>query len=116
MKNILSYYYNVHPDNISHKQDDYYFNYNNNYYVFQMLKRPSSDVEFLYELNKKMIEKNILVHEIILNTENNKITYINNKPFVLMIFHGCNSKSEFLSLPHFPHRLDVPLQKWLSVV
>lgn len=87
MKNILSYYYNVHPDNISHKQDDYYFNYNNNYYVFQMLKRPSSDVEFLYELNKKMIEKNILVHEIILNTENNKITYINNKPFVLMIFH-----------------------------
>ena len=84
MKNILGYYYNVHPLEISHTKDTYFFEYNNNKYVFRVCKRPIDDLKALYEVNKEMLKKDILVHEIILNNENEVVTNVNNKPFVLM--------------------------------
>lgn len=84
MKNILGYYYNVHPLEISHTKDTYFFEYNNNKYVFIVCKRPIDDLKALYEVNKEMLKKDILVHEIILNNENEVVTNVNNKPFVLM--------------------------------
>ena len=84
MKNILSYYYDLHPDTISYIDDKYFFEYSNNNYVLERLKRPESDLECLYDINKQMIKKNILVHEIILNKENNIITYVNGVSYVLM--------------------------------
>lgn len=84
MKNILSYYYGLHPEEIMHIKDSYYFDYNSSRYVFETFKRPLNDINCLYKINKQMINRNLLVHEIILNNDNNVITYVNNVPYVLM--------------------------------
>ena len=78
MKNILAYYYSIHPSEISHKDDKYFFEYFDNEYVFEPFRRPMSDVECLYNINKEMLKRNLLVHEIILNNENKVLTYVNN--------------------------------------
>ena len=84
MKNALSFYYDLHPDTISYMDDKYFFEYSNSNYVLERLKRPEEDIEYLYDINIQMLKKNILVHEIKLNKDNNIITYINGLPYVLM--------------------------------
>lgn len=84
MKNILGYYYDLHPNNIIKEDDNYFFDYENSRYVFQVFDRPISDAKYLYDLNKKMISNGLLVHEIILNKENDIITFMTNIPYVLM--------------------------------
>lgn len=84
MKNILGYYYGLHPEEISYKDNKYLFEYRDRKYVFEPFERPLGDIECLYKINKQMIERNILVHEIIPNNENNVITYVNNVGYILM--------------------------------
>ncbi len=84
MKNILGYYYGLHPEEISYKDNKYFFEYRDRKYVFEPFERPLGDIECLYKINKQMIERNILVHEIIPNNENNVITYVNNVGYILM--------------------------------
>lgn len=84
MKNILGYYYGLHPKEISYKDNKYFFEYRDRKYVFEPFERPLGDIECLYKINKQMIERNILVHEIIPNNENNVITYVNNVGYILM--------------------------------
>lgn len=84
MKNILNYYYSLHPDEVSHKDNKYFFEYLDCKYVFEPFTRPLSDIDCLYKINREMISREILVHEIIINNENKIITYVNNIPYVLM--------------------------------
>lgn len=84
MKNILNYYYSLHPDEVSHKDNKYFFEYLDCKYVFEPFTRPLSDIDCLYKINKEMISRELLVHEIIINNENKIITYVNNVPYVLM--------------------------------
>lgn len=84
MNNILAYYYSLHPEEISHTDDKYFFEYMNSNYVFMIFDRPLSDVDSLYRINREMIKRNILVHEIMVNNENKILTYVNNVPYILM--------------------------------
>ena len=84
MKNILNYYYSLYPTEILHKDDKYFFDYLECKYVFTPFKRPISDINCLYKINRQMISREILVHEIIINKENEVVTYVNNIPYVLM--------------------------------
>lgn len=84
MDNILNYYYSLHPSVITKENDNYFFEDMGNRYVLQPFNRPISDVEALYNVNKEMLKRNILVHEIILNNENKILTYIDNIPYILM--------------------------------
>lgn len=97
MKNILNYYYGLHPEEVSYKDNKYYFYYLDNEYVFEEYNRPLSDIDCLYKINRQMIDKNILVHEIILNNENKLITYVNNVPFILMEIYVNKNKRITLS-------------------
>lgn len=87
LKNILNYYYDIYPNDIIYNENKYFFSYNNNNYIMQKFSRPINDIDFLYDINKKMIDKNILVHEIKKNKFNNIITYINLEAFVLMEYY-----------------------------
>ena len=101
MNNILAYYYSLHPDEIIHKKNSYFFNYLNSEYVFMMFERPLSDADSLYQINKQMIKQNLLVHEIKLNNENRILTYINNVPYVLMeIFVNKNARITLSEICH----------------
>lgn len=84
MENILSYYYDLHPESIKKEEEKYFFEYENNKYVLQQYKRPLEDIYDLYNMNAKMVEKGILVHEIILNNKNQILTYVKDVPYVLM--------------------------------
>ena len=101
MKNILAYYYSIHPSEISHKDDKYFFEYFDNEYVFEPFRRPMSDVECLYNINKEMLKRNLLVHEIILNNENKVLTYVNNEPYVLIQINV--NKNARITLPEICH-------------
>ncbi len=84
MENMIAYYYDLHPKEIFNNNNNYFFKFKDNNYVFQLIERPINEAEALYKINKEMISKNILVHEILKNIEGNMITYINNTPYVLM--------------------------------
>lgn len=84
MQNILSYYYNLYPDNILIDSDKYIFDYENRHYSFELYKRPLEDINNLYELDIKLIENNIMMHEIIKNNNGDILTCVNSKPYILM--------------------------------
>ncbi len=99
MENILNYYYSLHPQEISHKDDKYFFEYLNFKYVFEPFTRPLSDIDCLYKINREMISRGILVHEIIINNENKIITYVNNTPYVLMeLYVNCDVRINLFDL------------------
>ena len=60
MKNILNYYYNIYPLDILYKDNKYFFEYNNNKYVFEKITRPISDINSLYKSYKGSSSKDKL--------------------------------------------------------
>ena len=84
MKNIISYYYNLHPFEVYKKNSNYFFEYLDNNYVFEAIDIPITDIYSLYNLNEDIIKRDVLTNKMILNCENNIITYVNNLPYVLM--------------------------------
>lgn len=106
MKNILSYYYNLHPEQISYKNNKYFFEYLSFKYVFEPLIRPITDIRALYKINKEMIARDILVHEIITNNENTIITYVNNIPYILMeLYVNCEAKIKLSDICYINNNL-----------
>ena len=84
MNNIINYYYSMYPTNILETNSIYFFNYEGKKYLLTICNRPKEDIESLYKLNNIMLEKKLLVSEIITNNEKQAITFINNKPYVLL--------------------------------
>ena len=80
MKNIINYYYNLNPNKIKQIFNYYYFYVNNELYYFIIYNRKNEDIKAIYEYNQNMISKNIMVNEIINNTTNTIITFINQIP------------------------------------
>lgn len=84
MKNIINYYYNLNPNKIKQIFNYYYFYINNELYYFIIYTRKIDDIKAIYEFNQNMLKRNILVNEIINNTTNTIITYINQIPYILV--------------------------------
>lgn len=84
MKNALIYYYNLNPDNIHQTKEMYKFNINNNYYTLLEINEDVKKVEEVYKLSNYLNKNGIYTHQIILNMQNNIITIINNKNYVLL--------------------------------
>ncbi len=84
MKDIINYYYNLNPKNITKVFNYYYFYLNNELYYFTIYTRKENDINSIYEYNKNMLNNNILVNEIIINKDNNPLTIINEEPYILM--------------------------------
>ena len=83
MKNNIMYYYNLNIDNIYQNNNYFYFDINGERYEFVIYTRDIKEQQAIYELNKKMVMSNILVHEIIPNKDNYIVTIINNIPYIL---------------------------------
>lgn len=84
MKSTINYYYNLNPDNIYKMFDYYYFYVDNELYYFKLYNRKYEDRFAIMELNKNMINNNILVNEIINNRNNNVVTIVNKLPYILI--------------------------------
>ena len=92
LKNAINYYYNIYIQNLIKKENDFYFYLNNEEYHLIIFNRPYEDINSLYKLNIEMIKRNILVHKIILNKNNEVITLINDRPYILIKL--CNYKND----------------------
>ena len=101
MKNNIMYYYNLYLENIYQNNEYFYFVIGNERYELVVYTRDFKEQQAIYELNKKMINANIPVHEIILNKHNNIITTINNVPYLLYkVYINKEKKISLLELTH----------------
>jgi len=98
MKNNIMYYYNLNIDNIYQSNDYFYFDINNQRYELVIYTRDIKEQHAIYELNRKMVMSNILVHEIILNKDNYVVTIINNIPYILYKVYITKNKDKEFSL------------------
>lgn len=94
MKNIIEYYYNLRIDELHNKDDNYYFNINNNNFIFKPYTGNIERSYDIYKLNTIMSNK-FNIDNIILNKYNNPLTKINDNFYILT----SNKKEKKLTLP-----------------
>lgn len=84
MKNVLSYYYNLHLSDIHQIDGIYKFNLGGIDYAFLLYTRDVNELNDLRDLSIKLIQKGIFSHQFIPNKDNQFITYVNQKPYILL--------------------------------
>lgn len=84
MKNILLYYYNLNPTDIHQKDDIYFFKINDERYFVYPVIRNNNEIKEIFEINRELINKNIPVHQIILNKQNNILIQFNSINYILL--------------------------------
>lgn len=94
MKNIIEYYYNLRIDELHNKDDNYYFNINNNNFIF---KPYTGNIERSYDIYKlnSILSNKFNIDNIIPNKYNNPLTKINDNFYILT----SNKKEKKLTLP-----------------
>ena len=121
MKNTINYYYNLNPNKIKQIFNYYYFYINNELYYFIIYTRKINDIKAIYEFNQKMLKNNILVNEIINNTTNTIITYINQIPHILVkISININKpislpEINYLTYNNIPYRNELMRSNWANL-
>lgn len=89
MKNVLQYYYNLVPTSIHQINNDYRCQVGKKNYLFYQIDKNPEELTDIFELNKQLFISGIPVHKIIRNESKNLVTYVDNKPYILMeIFIG----------------------------
>ena len=83
MKNTINYYYNLNPDKINHIFDYYYFYIDNELYYFSIYTKDVSSISDVYKFNQELINKGVLVNEIIDNKMSSVLTFVNQVPYIL---------------------------------
>lgn len=84
MNNYINFYYELYPDNIVKSKDNYTFVINNEKYYFTIYNRDIAEIDTIFKLNREMIERNSLVHEIILNRKNEPLTLVDGVYYILL--------------------------------
>lgn len=85
MKNVINYYYSLYPDNIHQTEKGYYFIINQTRYILTKYLDDPKNIQEIYEMHMYLLNQNFYVHPIVLNNQNQILTYINNEPYILMI-------------------------------
>ena len=84
MKNAIFYYYHLNINTLIKKQEQYEFDIDHNHYVFLPCPLPLEEIMKLYQLTLEMYQHQIPVHQMILNKDQQFITYINQMPYLLL--------------------------------
>ncbi len=101
MKNAINYYYNLYPDNIYQTKKGYYFNIKNYRYILTKYEEDIKDIQKIYDMHIYLLNQNFYVHQIILNRQNQILTYINNEPYILMLTIYYQGKIELKDILYF---------------
>lgn len=92
MKNYINYYYNLYPDVIDKKGKYYIFIFNNEKYYFIPYERSLKELDTLIKLNKEMINRGSLVHEIIATLYDKVLVNVDNNNYILMRIYVDDNK------------------------
>ena len=84
MKNIINFFYNFNVIEIYSINNGYYFNYNNDSYVFMCCMRDLNEINAIYNLYKELKIRNVFVNDLILNKNGQIVCIVDNKNFVLI--------------------------------
>ena len=82
MKNILEFFYQIVLNDEINQQG--YFFYNNNLFELKEYNRSQEEIKGLVILNNYMLINNIKINRIILNINNEPLSFYNNKYYVLL--------------------------------
>lgn len=93
MKNILNYYYHMILNDSD--LENGYFTYNNYHFCLYEYKRSLEEVNALWFINNYMLNNRIPINKIILNVNNEVITYYEGKNYVLFLLNNLNNKISF---------------------
>lgn len=96
MKNAITYYYNLNPQDVHQKNDMYFFKINNLRFFIYPLIRNSEELNSLYQISIELINRRIPVHKILLNKDKNIITVINDIPYIL--FQSSVKKNDLINM------------------
>lgn len=81
MKNIINYYYNLIITEIHQKEETYILNCNSEKYIFMPYYGNINNLNYIYNY---LININIYCHRIIYNNNNSIISFIKEKPYILL--------------------------------
>ena len=81
MKNNIRYFYGININDIHHYNDEYYFKNHNEYYLFAPCYHNLNLVNRIYDF---LHNNNIYCLEIIVNKDNEMISMVNNRPYILL--------------------------------
>lgn len=100
MNNFLEYFYNIKVNKIIFNKNYYSFIYQGYIYKLYVVNE-NININFLVNLNKRLLEST-LVSQIVINKENNYISYYNNNRYLLIkIFVNLNKKISLSELCYF---------------
>lgn len=85
MKNVINYYYNLYPNSIYQVKGGYYFFINKVRYFFVKYNNEFNDIKKVYDLQLDLLSKNIYVHPIILNKQNQIMTLVSGEYYILLM-------------------------------
>ncbi len=99
MKNVINYFYNMNIDNIRMIDDNYYFIFQDNDFIFQRINDFRFDFNAIYILNKILLNNNGAFYRIILNKDNQILTVTNNQRYILLMSNlNIDKKIDFYDL------------------
>ena len=112
MNNFIEYFYGIKIDKIVYSDKYYSFVYNGYVYRLYIYNDTFNSLKSLYDINQKMI-KNTLMSEIIINKDNQIISYFNDVSYILIkIFSNINKsisleEISFLSKSLYQEKLNI---------
>lgn len=92
MRESINYYYNFNIEDVENWGDTYRFYYLDQLFYFVPFKRAEAELEDIINVNKELKQKNIEVHDIVMNIFGKVITNIQNTNYVLLRTIGDISK------------------------
>ncbi len=101
MKNVLSYYYNLIPTTIHQINKKYRCYIGSQEYILIQYGDSLEKLNDYYNLSVYLLNMQIPCHEIILNSNNSALTYINNQPYMLLKIYSSDTKVSFHDVAFF---------------
>ena len=84
MKNALQYYYHLTANDIHQTDGVYKFTIQNQYYAFYPYDGDLNYVDTIYRFSIRLLEQGIYCHQIVLNVNQQVVTYVNQNPYILL--------------------------------
>ncbi|MBQ8892694.1 MAG: hypothetical protein IJ068_07530 [Bacilli bacterium] len=84
MKDLLNYYYYLYPDKIGMSSNNYYFEFKNHSFIFNLYNGNLNEIKDIYNLNNYMQFNNYKINRIILNKDFEILTKKDNKYYILI--------------------------------
>lgn len=91
MKNFIDYYYNINVSEIKHIHDKYFIYTNNERYMLKVFG--DTDFFMVYEYLANQLDKYLYFFRIVRNRQNDYLTYIDDKPYILLKLSDINNNT-----------------------